>query len=187
MTAVLTVKTERKCIPSHLKKRCPIQARSQGFLLPGSTERERRVEERIWERSSVKLSRCGTNLSASKTCFVIQIASICSFKVLLHLKFIARRTFWLRRRPLKTKARLSSVLPGNTKCSVTLLHARWRQGGHQRKPAQFWCPGYFLSDARRARSREGIRFKWYYAMPRGHKQDPIYSLSINDAFWANFS
>ena len=150
---------------------------------------ERRVEEleRIWERSSVKLSRCGINSSASKTCFVIQIASICSIKVLLHLKFIAKRTFWLRRRPLKTKARHSSVLPGNTKCSVTLLNARWRQGGHRRKPAEFLCPGYFLGEARRAQSREGIRFKWYYAMPRGHKRDPIYSLSINAAFWANFS
>ena len=29
--------------------------------------------------------------------------------------------------------------------------------------------------------------KWYYAMPRGHKHDPIYSLSINAAFRANFS
>ena len=56
-----------------------------------------------------------------------------------------------------------------------------------RKPAEFLCPGYFLGDARRARSRDGIRFKWYYVMPRGHKHDPIYSLSINAAFRANFS
>ena len=142
---------------------------------------ERRVEEleRIWEGSSVKLSRCGINSSASKTCFVIQIASICSFKVLQCIWNSLQKGL-SDSEDDRWKPKQDTLL-----CCQETQNAPWRYYALDDVRADtggILVSGYFLGDARRARSREGIRFKWYYAMPRGHKRHPIYSLSINAPF-----
>ena len=73
MTAVVTVKSQRKRISSHLKNRCPTK------------------------------SRYSVNSSASKTCFVTRFSLIIQnrlhllLKVLLNSKFIAKRTYRLTR------------------------------------------------------------------------------------------
>ena len=103
MAAVLTVKTQRKCISSHLKNGNPIKP-----------TRLRANEFRYLDFRSHRKA------DYPKYRFHLLL------KVLLHSKFTAKSTYRLIKRLQKyqpdrniTKARHSWVLPGNTKYSVT--------------------------------------------------------------------
>ena len=139
------------------------------------------------------MSRYSINSSASKTCFatlifphilrlIIQNLFHLLLKVLLHLKFTAKSTYRLLKQLLKnqintntTKARHSSVLPGNTKCSVT-SHTRWRQGGHHQDIYKYTSidgPAYLAG-------------RWHHARYTRFESDDIINLSRRGASGVSF-
>ena len=141
------------------------------------------------------MSRYSINSSTSKTCFVtlifthilrVIIQNLCHLllKVLLPLKFIAKSTYQLLKQLLKNqinrntpkKARHSSVLPGNAKCSVT-SHTRWRQGGHHHdiyKYTSIHGPADFAG-------------RWHHARYMRFESDDIINLSRQGAFSSHFA
>ena len=141
------------------------------------------------------MSRYSINSSASKPCFVtlifthilrLIIQNLCHLllKVLLPLKFTAKSTYRLLKQLLKNqinrntpkKARHSSVLPGNAKCSVT-SHTRWCQGGHHHdiyKYTSIHGPADFAG-------------RWHHARYTRFESDDIINLSRRGAFSSHFA